>query len=97
MPHHKSAASCGEYLPKGIQIFVPIRSHYCPEFSESFIEVPAAEGFSGDFGWCRFEVSGGPEQYRLRFGLDRHRFVPVIVPMGAFQVDEVRREDPHVA
>jgi hypothetical protein len=59
--------------------------------------VRAAADRAGETAICRREPAGGPEQHGLRVGFNHHRFVPVIVPMGAFQIDEGRREDAHVA
>src|SRR5450432_1751567 len=52
---------------------------------------------TGEAALCGRKPVGRFEGNRLRVGLDHHRFVPVVIPVGAFPVNESRREDAHIA
>ena len=60
------------------------------EFAQRLI-AQARRLYVGESSVGRFEGD------RLRVGLDHHRFVPVVVPVGAFPVNEGRGEDAHIA
>ena len=51
---------------------------------------------TGEAALCGRKPVGRFEGNRLRVGLDHHRFVPVVIPVGAFPVNESRREDAYI-